>query len=183
MGKNKLLMDFGGRRLFEYAVEAAKSCDFSEIIVVTSYGEIAEYCRNLSVIRNDCAEEGISASIRLGAENVKNADGIMFITADQPFICPSVIERLIDSFKAEDKITVPVCGGVYKNPVIFPLRYRDELMGLKGDVGGKKVYLSHKDDISEVLFYDDRQFSDIDTENDIKRFRPHFINLKKTIDK
>ncbi len=171
MGKNKLLMEFNGRRMFEYTVDVLLNCDFDEIIVVTTYEEIALYCRDLTVIMNNAAAEGIAASVRLGAERAADSDAIMFFTADQPFMTTEVIDRLTGVFKAEKRITIPVCGGRYKNPVIFPSRYRNELMRLTGDEGGKRVYMSHKHDISEVLFDDSAPFIDFDTEEEIKKFQ------------
>ncbi|MCD8036429.1 MAG: nucleotidyltransferase family protein [Clostridiales bacterium] len=172
MGKNKLLMEFKGHRLFEYTVDAVKECGFSKIIVTTAYDEIADYCKDLTVVRNSSPEEGISVSVRLGTEEAQNSDGIMFFTADQPFITKAVIKELIEAFEANNNIIVPVCDGMYKNPVIFPLHYSKELMALHGDVGGKKVYMAHKDDICGVLFDDIKPFLDFDTEDDIKKFQP-----------
>ncbi len=171
MGKNKLLMEFKGRRLFEYTVNVVKKCGFSKIIVVTAYDEVADYCNDLTVVRNSSPEKGISVSIWLGTEKAQNADGIMFFTADQPFITKAVIKALIEAFEANNNIIVPVCDGMYKNPVIFPQRYSKELMALHGDVGGKKVYMAHKDDIYEVLFDEIKPFLDFDTEEDIEKFQ------------
>ena len=37
MGKNKLLMEFRGHKMFEYVFDAVAACDFYNVIVVTAY--------------------------------------------------------------------------------------------------------------------------------------------------
>ena len=43
MGENKLLMDFRGKRMFEYTVDTVKKAGFYKTVVVTAYDEIADY--------------------------------------------------------------------------------------------------------------------------------------------
>ena len=98
MGDNKLLMLFRGRRLFEYAVDAVREAGFWKTVVVTAYEEIAQYCRDMTVVFNPDNEEGIASSIRLGVLNSGDSGGIMFFTADQPFIGVREINRLTEAF-------------------------------------------------------------------------------------
>ena len=169
MGKNKLLMPFRGKRLFEYTADAVSEMDFYKRIAVTAYEEIALYCKNMTVIFNPDNEEGVSSSIRLGAENSGDCDGIMFFTADQPFLDTKAINRLISAFEGEGKITVPFCNGRPGNPVIFPVKYKNDLLELRGDEGGKKIYKAAGSDMLPVVFDDEILFSDIDTYGDLKK--------------
>ena len=162
MGENKLLMDFRGKRMFEYTVDTVKKAGFYKTVVVTAYDEIADYCSWADIIRNDEAIEGMSASVRLGVNNCGNCDGIMFFTADQPFIDETVINKLKTVFDETSKIVIPVVNGKAKNPVIFPIRFADELLLLKGESGGKKVYSKHIDEISCVVFDEEKPFIDFD---------------------
>lgn len=168
MGKNKLLMEFNGRRMFEHIIDTVKNCSFDKIVAVTSYDEIAEYSSEFTVIRNDGAEEGISASVRLGAEASSDCDAIMFFTADQPLLTSDIILKLISEFKKTGKITIPTVNGKNKNPVIFPIKYLDEIMKLKGEQGGKQIYKMHPKDICSVCFFDEKPFYDIDTIDDYR---------------
>ena len=168
MGENKLLMDFKGRRLFEYIINTVSEIDFYKILVITPYKEICEYSGNLSVINNTENFKGISSSIKLGAENCGECDGIMFFTADQPFMTGHVIEKLIKCFNENNKIIVPTVNKVFKNPVIFPIRYKKDLLALSDDYGGKYIYTQFIDDVIFEEFNDATPFIDIDTAEDIK---------------
>ncbi len=169
MGDNKLLMLFRGRRLFEYAVDAVREVGFWKTVVVTAYEEIAQYCRDMTVVFNPDNEEGIASSVRLGVLNSGDSGGIMFFTADQPFIGVREINRLTEAFGDGEKIIVPYLGGQPKNPVIFPSRYKNELAGLTGDFGGKSVYKNHPEDVRKVIFENGLPFADIDTAEDMER--------------
>ena len=52
------------------------------------------------------------------------------------------------------------------NPVIFNKKYVPELINLSGDRGGKKVALSHADDIFRYNISDKKELMDIDYPQD-----------------
>ena len=170
MGKNKLLIDFGGNILVDYIINTLTEIDFYRLLAVTSYSEINKYSDRLTIINNSENYKGISSSVILGTNNCGDCDGIMFFTADQPFMSKDVIEKLIHCFDKKNKITVPIVNGMPQNPVIFPIRYKNELLSLSGDCGGKKIYKKHLCDTEFVDFSDFTPFIDIDTEEDFKRY-------------
>ena len=63
-------------------------------------------------------------------------------------------------------ITIPVCQGKRGHPVIFAIKYKEELWGLKGDVGGREIIDRHPDDILEVSVDCAGIHTDIDTMGD-----------------
>lgn len=170
MGKNKLLMNFNGRRMFEYVIDTVTQVDFAKIAIVTTYCEIGKYAEELEVYYNPNSNEGISASIKIGIQSCRDCDGIMFFTADQPFLNAETIIKLLDAFRLTNKIVVPIAEGTPKNPVIFPFRYYDELMLLRGEQGGKKVYNNHLDDICFINFQTINPFIDIDTLSEFYKY-------------
>ena len=91
MGKNKLLMDFGGNILVDYIINTLTEIDFYRLLAVTSYSEINKYSDRLTIINNSENYKGISSSVILGTNNCGDCDGIMFFTADQPFMNKEVI--------------------------------------------------------------------------------------------
>lgn len=173
MGKNKLLMPVADKKMYEYVFNTINNIVFYKTIVVTPYDEIKNYAESKGFITayNNENEEGISASIRIGTNLSEDSDGIMFFTADQPFIDVQTIHRLIFDFENKNKITVPVLNGKNKNPVIFPAKYKKELMSLRGDVGGKQIINANKAGVSKVLFENERPFLDIDTMDDIEKIK------------
>ena len=95
----------------------------------------------------------------------------MFFTADQPCLDVKAVKRLMAAFEERKQIIVPVYEGKTRNPVIFPIKYKDDLLSLKGDNGGKKVYSLFYDDVYEVPFDTELPFFDIDTEDDLIRLK------------
>ena len=49
------------------------------------------------------------------------------------------------------------------NPKIFSSRYKEELMRLSGDTGGRQIISSHKDDILLIEAESEDEVRDIDT--------------------
>ena len=171
MGSNKLLMPFNGRKIYEYVLDTVLKCDFYKVIAVTAYDEIGEKYRGIDVVFNPDNEEGISSSIRLGVKLSGNSDAVMFFTADQPCLDVKTVKRLMAAFEERKQIIVPAYEGKTQNPVIFPIKYKDDLLSLKGDNGGKKVYSLFYDDVYEVPFDTELPFFDIDTEDDLIRLK------------
>ena len=62
----------------------------------------------------------------------------MFMVGDQPFLNPSTINILIDTFQQDPhSIIVPVYNGIRGNPVLFPAAMKEVLLTLEGDRGGR----------------------------------------------
>ncbi len=169
MGQNKLLMEYNGAPLFSYSV--ALSHLFQKSVVVTKYGEISSYCydREIFVVQNDESDQGISASIKLGVANCGGVDGFMFFPCDQPRITEKTVTNLLDHFYKMDKIIVPKVGEKCFSPCIFPKRYKNTLLALEGDTGGRKIYMKNMNDCRFIYFDSDGEFLDIDTQEDIKK--------------
>lgn len=54
------------------------------------------------------------------------------------------------------------CDGVDGNPVVFAPEYRNELLALSGDVGGKKVLLAHPEEVTRFLAKNPQELADVD---------------------
>lgn len=175
MGENKLFIPFNGKKMYEHTLDTVIKSGFYSVNVVTSYDEIAKKYQGLydrvDVIINKNNAEGISSSIRLGVESSGECDGLMFFTADQPYLDISTINALTDAFIKTDKIVIPFYNGIPRNPVIFPARYKEHLLTLRGDEGGKRIYRRFLDDSYEVLFEKELPFIDIDTRDDLEKLK------------
>lgn len=163
---NKLTFKFGDKSVIEHTMDKIKSCGrFKEIIVVSCYDEILQLGKNKGFIpiKNINDNEGIASSIKLGVLNSHN--NYMFFVGDQPFIDEDLINKLLDEFDDEN-IIVPTFNNEYKNPVIFPYEFRDELLNLKGDIGGKAIINNNEDRVKKVEIQVEKSFKDIDTIED-----------------
>lgn len=172
MNSDKLLMKIKDKHIFEYVLETISTCDFYDITVVARDEEVLQKSRAMgfNVVKNEEYEQGQSRSIILGMEKSKSADGYMFFVADQPFLSCETVNILLDSFeKNQDCIIVPRCKDMLRNPVIFPHVFREELLMLQGDNGGKAVINKNKEKIFFMDFESDEDFMDIDTVEDYEK--------------
>ena len=172
MGNCKLLMDYKNKPMIQWVMEAVEESSLSPKLVVTGNEEIKELAQrvNLSVVINEKGNLGQSESIKLGVLNSEEADGYAFIPGDQPYISSSFINALIQEFeKDKNKIIVPVYKGARGNPVIFPKRFKGELLTLQGDVGGRVILNNYKEYIQFIEIEDGRFLKDIDTKEEYER--------------
>ncbi|MEQ8199072.1 MAG: molybdenum cofactor cytidylyltransferase, partial [Clostridiaceae bacterium] len=165
MGRDKLLLEYKGKPMIQWILETINRYDFSEKILVTRRKEIAQIGEKLSlkiVINND-AYRGQSQAVRSGAKNASAGNDLMFFVGDQPLMNIDTIRILIDEFqKSPEKIIVPTVKGERKNPVIFPEKFREELIDSEGDEGGRRVIRDHLDSLKCIEFNDGSVFKDID---------------------
>lgn len=164
-GENKLAARFGGKMLIERIFEAVPAEKFSSRVVVTQYGEIEALAPHFgfAAVRNDRPELGISRTIRLGLEALKDCDAVLFCVADQPLLRRETIAAEVDFFLEHPESIVALSSkGKRGNPCLFPARFFPELMALEGDKGGRSVIAQHED---AVLLYEasEEELIDVDT--------------------
>ena len=154
-GQDKLLSPFDGRLLVEHALalavawQAASSehlalvCARQEAILRLAHQE------GLIGLYNPQAEEGISASIRLGLGfdpgYPVQAQQSIFLPADQPHLR---LDTLIDlctagAYQEDALVSLMDDEGRPGSPVLFGADYSAELLALKGDQGGRRVFARH----------------------------------------
>ncbi|MGB1254743.1 MAG: nucleotidyltransferase family protein [Thiolinea sp.] len=136
------------------------------------------------------AELGMSASLQAGVLAAGDASGWILALADMPLIELATYQCLVAEFMVARKITVPclkpaaisatnaavaakdkdiVEEVVYGHPVIFPSRFRQELLALRGDRGAKKVLHQNKEQIHQVFVDDPGVLRDFDTPAALQR--------------
>ena len=156
MGEPKQLMPLGKTTILERTVDNFLNSEVHDVIVVVGYKaeEIISLIadRSVAIAVNSAYREGMSTSIVAGLSLISdNTQGVMLALADQPFIDSHTINHLIEAFGAHNKnIATPVYQGKRGHPVIFAIKYKEELLRLKGDIGGKEIIGQHPDDILEV---------------------------------
>ncbi len=145
-----------------------------DIIVVTRYREILDYCSSIpdchAVLSPD-SEKGISYTIKAGIMAVQEQkktgmqDYYMFAVADQPYLKSQSVIKLIDKVlenKGNMKSVFSLrCGDTVGNPCVFHSSLISQLLSLEGDKGGRSV--AKKYDCVYVDIADERELMDIDT--------------------
>ncbi|MCY6353787.1 molybdenum cofactor cytidylyltransferase [Clostridium sp. ZS2-4] len=172
MKENKLLLKYKGKPLIQQTIDMVLKCDFSQIILVAREKEILQFGKNsgLTVIENKKADRGISESIKLGVISADECDGYMFFTADQPLLNVDIINKLLQSFyQDKSHIIVPHYAGRRGSPVIFPEKFKQDLMHLEGDIGGKIIINKYFEQVRFVEIDDEKNLFDVDTQEDYKK--------------
>jgi len=169
MGQMKQLLRFGGSTILATTIDRYTNSVVDEVIVVL--GHDAETVRPvisgrpLKVVVNTDYRQGISTSIITGLKNIDNHAGAVLIAlGDQPLIDIGTINLLIAEFSNHEKgIAVPIYRERRGHPVIFSIKYKNELLSLIGDTGARDVIRRHLSDVLEVPVNNEAVCLDIDT--------------------
>lgn len=145
MGRPKLAMPVAGTPMVRRAAQAAVQSRCREVVVVL--GTHADVYRPLldslpvRVVENPDPTEGMGSSIRIGVEAVSaDADGLVLMLADQPFVTPEVIDHLIHVAHSDRRrIVASAYAGTVGPPAYFDRALFLELLTLEGDRGARSV--------------------------------------------
>ncbi len=169
MGKLKQLMPLGNTTIVEQTIDNLLSSGVSEVIVVLGHRaeEVMKRIatRPIKIVVNPIYHQGMGTSIAAGLNLVDSrAQAVMLALGDQPFVDSQAINRLIEEFDSHDKgIAIPTYQGRRGHPLIFSIKYKAQLSGLKGDIGGREIIKEHPEDILEVAVECEGIVIDIDT--------------------
>jgi len=184
---NKLLYQFkslNGKTLFENTIERIyevkkminkdkkfKSIDI-QVLVISIYDEILNKefeNKDYEAIYNENHNEGISGSIILGTKEALkiNADSFAFFVCDNPFLKSDDIFMMLKYFYYSQKnIGSMYANNSPSNPAIFSMKYKDDILNLKGDNGALSII---KNNMKDAFFYtiNENKLKDIDTNEDL----------------
>jgi molybdenum cofactor cytidylyltransferase len=187
MGQPKQLMPFDQSTIVERTIDHLLNSPVSETIVVLGYKgeEIRKIIAGklIKIAINPDYQQGMSTSIIAGLKQVdKRARAVLIALGDQPFVNSQTITSLVEAFIVNNRgIIIPVYRGKRGNPVIFAIKYKCELLNLKGDVGGREIIKRHPDDVLEVEVNCEGILLDIDT---MENYTPIIkLNPEKSIRK
>ncbi len=108
----------------------------------------------------------------------------MFFTGDQPLLDSHTINLLLNKFiNNNDYIVIPKYKNTVGSPTIFPEKFKNELLNLQGDIGGKIIINNH---MNKILFVDlKNRYSlfDIDTPEDYEYIKKNLYQGCDSYDK
>ncbi|WP_276497169.1 nucleotidyltransferase family protein [Pontibacter litorisediminis] len=161
LGEPKQQLQFQGQSLLQRAVQAGLEAGFAPLVVVLG-ANAAKFLPELreaevTVVRNPEWQEGMSASIRCGLEELlrlhPETSGAVFMVCDQPYATAAVLKGLL---QAKQGKRGDIVASAYQNtlgtPVLFDKAYFPELLALRGQEGAKKVILKHKEAVIAYPF-------------------------------
>lgn len=169
-GANKLLAEIDGVALIARAMDAYPPELFYRAVVVSRYPEVLALAerRGYLGLPNPGADEGISASIRLGMGEMAGTDGVLFAVCDQPWLTKESVERVMAAFEGQpDGIVALAWQGKKGNPCLFSPGFYGALAALTGDRGGGAVIRDHAEALLLVEASAASELWDVDTPDDL----------------
>jgi molybdenum cofactor cytidylyltransferase len=149
MGRQKVLLDLGGRLLVQRVVDAALGSRVAETVVVVGCDAdaVSESLRDLPVkiATNTDYELGMSTSLQAGIGTVSpGCDAVVILLGDQPLVSAEVIDLLVDRFVQTGAwIVRPVVDGRPCHPVLLSASLFPEILDQRGDLGGRDIVQRH----------------------------------------
>ena len=174
MGKDKLLIELDGEKIIETVIKAAKASELSQVVVVYRKTEVKRIADTYKVdsVLNPKAELGQSESMKRGIKRTDKGSDFMFLMGDQPFLNSDLIDTLINEYKKTSRgIIVPFYNSKKGMPSIFSSNYRQELLEVEGDKGGRDIMQRNQEDIKKVYFHNEKLGIDVDTFDDLERIK------------
>lgn len=170
-GGNKLLISLEEKPLFSWGLsalyEVCRARGDCTLTVVSRYPEIREAARALGAQAVDSpdSQKGQAYSIRAGLQalgTVGKGDFILFLPADQPWITPNTIARLLDAASPDTWTATAAFEERVGTPTLFSARLLPDLLALEGDRGGRKLMGRSGQPCLMVQAESERELDDVD---------------------
>ena len=168
-GSNKLLYLLDGKPLYRHLLErlCAISCENVSytLFFVTRYEQLLAETAGLPLtpVFAPQARLGASHTVRAALFAAAGFDCFAFFAADQPYLAADTVRDFLSAAENSGKGLACVrSAGIPGNPAWFSNKYRDELLALTGDTGGRAVLRAHPDDLFLFDVPDARELMDID---------------------
>jgi molybdenum cofactor cytidylyltransferase len=175
LGQPKQLVRYQGATLINRMANEALRANIGSVTVVTGFNNeaMAEEIKglNVEIVFNDEWQEGIGSSIRNGLrfllDKKPKTNAILLTMVDQPFVDAEHLQKLANAYDpSRPMIIASAYAGTFGVPVLVDNFYFDMLLGLKGDEGGKKIFVNYLKNIVEIPFIEGS--IDIDEQEDLK---------------
>ncbi len=161
-------------------MEAAAASQLNGITVVTQAEDSLEwipafmfdnpYRRGWDHVACEASHAGMSESIKVGLLHAQSlqAQAVVILLADQPFVTAQLIDHIINMYKNGNKAFIAAGhNGIPRPPVLFDSCMFPDLFRLQGDDGARRIIRDNggKKGIT-ANWHDGKCFIDIDTQND-----------------
>ena len=175
MAKPKLLLPFGERSIIETVLDNAASSKANYSLLVT--GEFREKINQKTklfpaiAVFNPDYKHGMLSSVQMGFRSLpQGAQAAIVLLGDQPAIDHKIIDRIIEGYSQTKKgIIIPTYKKERGHPVLFDMKYKNEILALNQKVGLRGIVYGHPEDVFEMPVNDSAILRDIDNMEDYKR--------------
>ena len=186
MGKVKLTLPLGDKKLIEWVLQAAKLAPLDKFLLVVrpEDKEVIKIGKSwgAEIVLNSEYRSGMSSSIRKALQHItsEELEGFFVLLGDQPLINPSILYKMLLAFTPGKKeIVVPFYKDKQGNPVLFDGYWKEELMGLTGDIGGRVLIKAHPENIKRVKLSNESVLLDVDREEDYEKIKNIFNSFHR----
>jgi molybdenum cofactor cytidylyltransferase len=175
MGVQKLLLPFGGGTLIGHiAGEILRSpVDRTFVVVGPDAARVTAALagHRAQIITNPDPDGEMLSSVRCGLRALTpDCEAVLVALGDQPSITADLIARLVSAFRTSARgIVVPVYSGRGGHPILFSIRYRQEVLTCFDDVGLRGLRQAHPEDVLELAAPDPSVLTDMDYPADYRR--------------
>src|ERR1700719_1427359 len=142
LGQPKQLLSVLGEPLLRRIVRTATDVGPDHLIVVL--GSSAYDCVpvikdcEVDIVVNPFWESGLAGSIRIRGERAEeqDADSVLLLLADQPWLNSEVIRRFLDRMNGQTDVIISArYAGILGAPMMFGADWFPQLIDLEGDQG------------------------------------------------
>src|SRR5277367_5481913 len=139
MGEAKQLLRLGESTVLGQTLDNLGGAGVDEIVLVLGFSAETilqqlplSATEDLKVVVNPSYEQGMASSLRAGLSALDpKTDAALIVLADQPFIRPETLNRIIDQQRrTHAEIVIPLYKGFRGNPVLLDRSVFREVMAL-----------------------------------------------------
>ena len=168
-----------GEPLLVRAVQTALEADVTEVVVVTgAHADQATACLDaafgegltprLRVVHNAEWRTGQAGSLHAALRCMRDeVQAVLFMPVDQPSLTSTLLRRLVRRWRSGYGLAAPrVDGKIRGRAGLFDRRYWPELLGVRGDRGGRDLLRTYADRVAAVAA-DGELLWDVDRQSDL----------------
>jgi len=171
MGQEKLLLPVAGVPMVQHTLDLIGELPFAKRILVTTPTIATAVRVDGEIVYNPTPELGQGLSVRLGVLAAEPSSSLLFFTGDQPFLNGAVVEAILAAHDGENIVYPVDLDGQPKSPTLFAPRFREDLLALQGDEGGRQVRRRYPEACCGVRIADRRALFDVDTPIDYEEIK------------
>lgn len=176
MGRNKLLLQLGGRSVLRRAVDTALAAGLDPVLVVVGHqreqAESELRDARCKLVANPDYQDGVNTSLRTGIRAVpEGCPAAVVMLADMPLVTPAMLRTMLEQYRGgRAPLVVSSYEGVDAPPILYDRLLFDELAVLEGEGCGKKVVKRHTEEALR-LPWPALALTDLDLPGDVDRVR------------
>jgi len=167
MGRQKLLLPFGGKTVVESVIDNLRGAGFSKINAVLSREVAAAIASPPGVETrvNEAPERGQSSSLAIGLAMLPEGVDFCIMLGDLPLVGSEDMAALAEKFSAlppGKSVLAPCREGVFGHPMFYRALWKKRFADASGDAGGRNILKRFAEEV-ELVPAPAAHFKDMDT--------------------